>query len=299
MNSFIKTIGFRKLKNKRETDQLMKWILEHHDRETIIPARASDTAYVHIWKSFGDGFGICVVGELERENEMNMEYYFPYVEGCKEKEKMDLQIEKLSSREAYSVVSENANVGVSLIFYLQNSDDFIRGNYSEDYYFVKDEVSLAGLASKGAILLELNKDEEQIRKEEEQNQTRKQLLEAARAGDMRAIESLTLDDMDTYSDVTKRARREDILTIVDTYFMPYGIESDQYSILGTIYDVKKSENIITKEGVYLLNIKCNHLHIRVAIHEEDLIGEPKVGRRLKANIWLQGNVELMKWEEKR
>lgn len=280
-------------------DKLMDWILENHDRETIIPVPSSDTTYVQVWKQFGDGFGICIVGELEGEDEINIEYYFPYVEGSEIKERMDLQIEKLSSKEAYSAVSENVNVGVSLIFYLQNSDEFIKGNYSKDYYFIKDEVSLAGLASKGIILLELSKDEEQAKKEEAINRNRKRLLEAARAGDLRAIESLTLDDMDTYANVTRRSRKEDILTIVDTYFMPYGIESDQYSVLGTIYDVKESKNILTGEKIYLLCIKCNNLHIRIAIHQDDLMGQPEVGRRLKANIWLQGKVELIKWKEKK
>ena len=131
MNSFIKTIGFRKIKNKREMDKLMDWILENHDRETIIPVPSSDTTYVQVWKQFGDGFGICIVGELEGEDEINIEYYFPYVEGSEIKERMDLQIEKLSSKEAYSAVSENVNVGVSLIFYLQNSHLILKFVYEK------------------------------------------------------------------------------------------------------------------------------------------------------------------------
>ena len=45
-----------------------------------------------------------------------------------------------------------------------------------------------------------------------------------------AIENLTLEDIDTYSMLSRRIANEDILSIVDSYFMPYGIESDQYSI---------------------------------------------------------------------
>ena len=33
---------------------------------------------------------------------------------------------------------------------------------------------------------------------------------------------------DLYSSITRRIQNEDILSIVTTYFMPYGIESDQY-----------------------------------------------------------------------
>ena len=57
------------------------------------------------------------------------------------------------------------------------------------------------------------------------------LLSAARNGDQEAMESLTLDDIDTYSKVSKRLITEDIFTIVETYFMPYGVECDEYSIL--------------------------------------------------------------------
>lgn len=63
---------------------------------------------------------------------------------------------------------------------------------------------------------------------------RNHLIAAARDGDEDAIENLTLEDIDTYSLLSKRITHEDVLSIVDTYFMPYGIESDQYSVLGEI-----------------------------------------------------------------
>ena len=49
-------------------------------------------------------------------------------------------------------------------------------------------------------------------------------MAAAREGDEEAMESLTLEDIDTYSMISKRIMTEDILSIVDTYFMPYGID---------------------------------------------------------------------------
>ncbi len=62
------------------------------------------------------------------------------------------------------------------------------------------------------------------------------LLSAAKSGDPEAIESLTLDDMDTYSKI-KKIDTEDVFTIVDTYIMPYGIECDRYSIMGEIWNI--------------------------------------------------------------
>lgn len=75
------------------------------------------------------------------------------------------------------------------------------------------------------------------------------LLSAARTGDPQAIESLTLDDMDTYSKVSKRLISEDVFTIVDTYIMPYGIECDRYSIMGEILEYRLTRNEITREDI--------------------------------------------------
>ncbi|MBO8463505.1 MAG: DUF3881 family protein [Firmicutes bacterium] len=296
MNVFIKSIGFEHIKNKKETDELIQWVIENQDKKTVIPVPIADTTYVQVWKKLGEGFGLSVIGELKEDKTVNVEYYFPYVEGANEAENLDFQVEKHFSKEAYSGVCETVNVGVSLIFYLQNIGDLIYGDYSKEYYVLGNKVHLGALASNGSILLELKKDEEQVRREEVSNRKRNQLLQAAREGDMKAIESLTLDDMDTYTQITQRAKSEDILSIVDTYFMPYGIESDQYEILGTIYDIKESENFLTKEKIYLLSVLCNQIHIQVAIPKKHLMGEPKNGRRLKAKIWLQGQVEILKWK---
>ena len=46
------------------------------------------------------------------------------------------------------------------------------------------------------------------------------------------MEDLTMEDMDTYSMISERIVTDDVLTIVDSYFMPNGIECDQYGILG-------------------------------------------------------------------
>ena len=71
---------------------------------------------------------------------------------------------------------------------------------------------------------------------------RMNLIAAARNGDEEAIENLTLEDIDTYSMVSRRILNEDIFSIVETYFMPYGIECDMYSVLGDILNYEVVEN---------------------------------------------------------
>ena len=123
-------------------------------------------------------------------------------------------------------------------------------------------------------------------------QERRNLLAAARQGDEEAIETLTTEDMDTYNAIHHRARTEDIFQIVDTYFMPYGVECDQYSVLGEIVAVRMTQNDITGEQIYVLTICCNELTFDVAINIMDLFGEPQAGRRFKGIIWLQGQINF-------
>ena len=97
--------------------------------------------------------------------------------------------------------------------------------------------------------------------------------------------------MDMYSMISKRVVNEDVLSIVDTSFMHYGIECDRYQMIGTINYFTKVCNPYTGEFVYQLNIECNDMYFDVCINAEDLLGEPEEGRRVKGIVWLQGRVK--------
>ena len=86
--------------------------------------------------------------------------------------------------------------------------------------------------------------------------------------------------------------KEDILSIVETNFMPYGIECDQYTIVGTIMDVQKLKNDMSEEEVWKMELSVCNMSIDVCINAESLIGEPAVGRRFRGQIWLQGTVQV-------
>ena len=72
--------------------------------------------------------------------------------------------------------------------------------------------------------------------------------------------------------------------------MPYGVECDQYNILGEIVKVRRILNNISKEEVYILTLLVNDLTFDVAINIMDLLGEPVPGRRFKGIVWLQGSI---------
>ena len=106
------------------------------------------------------------------------------------------------------------------------------------------------------------------------------------------MENLTMEEMDTYSMISTRIVNEDILSIVDSYFMPYGIQCDQYSILGEILEVHTGSNIVTDEELVQMTIESNNMQFDVCINRKDLLGDPQVGRRFKGTVWLQGQLQF-------
>ena len=156
---------------------------------------------------------------------------------------------------------------------------------------LEEGVILGALSTEGKILLPVHKAEKKIKQTKNQSNDRNYLIAAARDGDESAIENLTLEDIDTYSLLSRRITHEDVLSIVDSYFMPYGIESDQYAVLGEILDYTLVQNEVTGEQVYILDLVCNELTFSLCINRRDLLGEPQPGRRFKGNVWMQGSIK--------
>ncbi|MBQ7933861.1 MAG: DUF3881 family protein, partial [Lachnospiraceae bacterium] len=136
----------------------------------------------------------------------------------------------------------------------------------------------------------LMKSEKQKKRIVEDKKARRNLQLAAQKGDTNAMDTLLFHEMDQYNVVIDKLQYQDVYSLVDTYFMPYGAECDQYSVLGEIVAMRKTANRITGEEIYVLTISCNELTFDVCINIIDLFGEPEVGRRFKGVVWLQGMI---------
>jgi hypothetical protein len=203
-----------------------------------------------------------------------------------------VSVERHAEKESYAGVCDELKVGISLIFYLKNKIPYIKAQTTGKLPIRGTTLTLSALSVSGTVMLPILKDEEQIQRVKQASVTRNNLMEAARKGDEEAIETLTLEDMDMYTTISKKIQKEDIFSLVDTYFMPYGVECDQYSILGEIMNVRLVTNQITGEQIYVLTICTNELTFDVSINIIDLFGEPQVGRRFKGIIWLQGHINF-------
>ena len=288
MHKFLRAIGFSKL-NKEGLENIFDYIINNPTVEKAA-TDSEGNEFVEISKDFGDFFGISLRGTFMEDETFEIEYYYPFLCGKTISTTEMVEVEKHAEKESYAGICDEIRIGVTLIFYLQNVIDYLSIKNTQGDRNFADGVVLSGLSTEGKILFPINKSEHREREQRKDGMDRNHLIAAARDGDEDAIENLTPEDIDTYSLLSRRVTHEDILSIVNSYFIPYGIESDQYSVLGEIMDYTLLQNNMTKENVYCIDLLCNDMNFSVCINEQDLLGEPEVGRRFKGTIWMQGSI---------
>ncbi|MCI9546962.1 MAG: DUF3881 family protein [Lachnospiraceae bacterium] len=289
MHKFLRAVGFSCVDKRRELEEILDDVICSYD-EKIVAESNQECLFAEFSKNYGYDCGITVCGEYDEDNQFHIAYYFPFFRGTGITTQEHLVIEQHASKRSYAGICDDIRIGVTLIFYIQNAGEYLTNKRRKDILSENLPVSLSGLASEGKILLPVQKNKEQVRIEKEATQNRNHLIAEARKGDEEAMENLTIDDIDTYSMISKRIETEDIFTIVDSYFMPYGIECDQYNIMGEITDYMDFQNTLTGDTVCHLTVECNDLQFDICINKKDLLGEPEKGRRFKGIIWLQGEI---------
>jgi hypothetical protein len=294
MHRYLRAIGFSKIRTKSEQNKLVNAALHDYSSKKEISIGA-ETNLVQLNRVFGNNFGISIIGETDINDTFTLDHAFPYCHGLHTAVYPEIQIESHSDKEAYSGVSDDYDLGITLIYALINVVDYVKSTWSNDFYRPPTKVRLGALSIEGRVLYGIHLDyvANPYDKQPISGKDRRNLIAKAKDGDLDALEDLTLDDMDTYSLVNKRIKEEDILTVVETYFMPFGIDNEQYAILGIIKNIEKITNEISGEMVYNLTILCNDILLDVIINSIDLQGEPKTGRRFKGIVWLQGEVEFV------
>lgn len=302
MHKYLRAIGFSGIKNRTEYENLIRLCVQdatkrEYTTKEISSAesgtiQADESMTALFYRDFAKGLGLAVCGEYDENNHFSYDYCFPYLRGSEISSYEDITVERHMEKESYAGICDEIKVGVTLIFYLQNMIPYIKAKNTGNLPMKGTSLVLSGLSCQGSIMMPLKKDKEDIIKTQKATVSRNDRIRAARRGDEEAIESLTLEDMDVYTSISKKIHQNDIYTIVDTYFMPYGVECDLYSVLGEIQNIEEIENIVTGETIVKMLLLCNELSFDVCINKKDLYGEPQIGRRFKGVIWLQGYINF-------
>ncbi|MBR3772465.1 MAG: DUF3881 family protein [Clostridium sp.] len=287
MHSYLCAVGFSNIKNRNELESILGRIMDRPHEKRM--SKINDTTTLTEMKlDFAPNMGISVCGEYDEHGVFHMDHYFPYFKGRRISIKEEICINRRVDTEAYTGMCDDNRLGVSLIFYLQNGLECIHDNCTALRIGRYLEVALSALSTHGKVLLGMDINEKEQRTRAAEAKIRKQLIAEAKMGNQDAIDSLTIDDIDMYAMVSRRARTEDVYSIVESSFVPFGSESDNYSILGTILECNLVTNSMSGEQVYDLLVDCNEIVYDVCINKSDLLGEPAPGRRFKGNIWMQG-----------
>lgn len=291
MHQYLKAIGFGDIGSKRELNEILTQVKYSFTQHDLI-SQDDEIDFCVYQKEFGAGMGIALCGDMDIDESFERQYYYPYFYGTGITSYADVYIEKRMDKEAYAGICEDMKVGINLIFHLQNVVEYLKEKQLTKRSIKYSSVTLSGLCNGGTILLPVLKDKEQEKKQQEEVHNRMMLMSAAKTGDPVAIESLTMDDIDTYSKVSRRLITEDIFSIVDTYIMPYGIECDHYSIMGEILELQRIVNEYTLEEVYVMKLEVNGLTFDICVPVKGVVGDPAIGRRFKGNMWMQGRINF-------
>lgn len=291
MHYYLRSIGFGSIQTIEDQDLLIADVLKKYDYKKVVE-NEEHQMFAQFSKEYAQDAGVTVCGYYDSENLFHMEHYYPYMIGSQTSACTNVAVERSASVESYNGAFEDSRVGTTLIFQVVNAGDYVNDRQRREAFDSAKPVALSGLAEYGTILLPIKKNEEQMRKEEKRQQKRNSLYSAAARGDEDAMNSLTMEDFDVYTTVTRRIKNEDVYSIVDSYIMPYGLECNLYNILGQITDFSRERNSATNEPIVRLTVEANGIPIDICIHGDDLTGEPEVGRRFKSVVWLEGMVNF-------
>lgn len=299
MHQYLRAVGFSQPPRRIEIFNLIKNGIAGSPayRAYTTNVEEEDSLLAQYDIALGRGIGISVCGQFDEGDEFFPEYYYPYLDSDDISTDELISVERRIDNNSFAGVVEDYKVGVSLIYRVRNSIEYIKNAHMSYEPLAGAATCLSALSLEGTVLLPIYHTPQESARKKATERKRLELMHEAHSGDPEALQNLTLADMDTYSNILSHIAYEDVYTLVDSYLMPAGSECELYSILGEIRGVEVTQNVLTDEEVFVLTIDTNGLVLDIAINRRDLYGEPAVGRRFKGRIWLQGRIRFAGGEE--
>lgn len=291
MHSYLKAIGYSDIITQGDMENLIMDSLSHADEknESKITDNTINIEYI---RYVSERVGVIIRGEQDLTGKFHFSHIAPFlrgiVESCKGEE---IYINKKIEADAFTGMCDDVRLGVSMIFYIQNVADYYKFASTSKQNSM-GTVHLAALAREGKVLLGTQNRVLSKVLNDKNDEAKHKLIEEARNGDQDAIQTLTLNDIDKYAIISERIKNEDVFSIVETSFVPFGSESDVYSVLCHILAARQQFNTETGEKIWIMDCVCNNVRLEICINAADLIGMPMPGMRFRGTIWLQGRIEF-------
>lgn len=198
LHKFLRAVGFSQYTEKKQVQKLIRDIIIHADERSYTTV-GKKTLVAEFDRNFAEDIGIAVCGEFDEDDTYSFDYYLPYLRSDLVSTAEDISIERHAAKESYAGICDDPKVGVSLIFYLQNMISYLKLQGEGKIPAKGTSLNLSALSCQGTIMMPIQKTEWQKKKIAKDAVQRNRLIQAARGGDEEAMESLTLEDMDTYT----------------------------------------------------------------------------------------------------
>lgn len=290
MHSYLRTVGFGGPDCNRNIRYLLDKIIK--EDEAVNNSVKHEGESVEIFKHFSPNMGITFHGEFLNDSEFHCDFYYPFALPMKYTYYDEIIIEKNVMNMSFYASCEDTRLGFSVIFFIQNGLDYINFDNNRGISKLSAKVGLVAMSLSGKILMPVKKESSYSSLSDELRKYRGEVLKEAKNGNQEAIDAMALEEMNEYNQICKRVMNEDILTIVESSMMPYGIECDKYQVIGEIKDIVEDKNGISDEEIIEMLLDCNDISVTVFINKNDLMGIPKIGRRFKGVVWLQGRIDF-------
>lgn len=291
MHTFYESVGLSRIRSARSSERLIRETIMNFDKRNIF-RNEQNIVHAEFSRYYAPDLGVTVCGEFDESGSFHPEYAFPFYRSKTVSMKQVVEYEKHGANDSLGAICDDPRIGTSIIFYLSNLGEYMAGKEKGIQESLAYPICFSALAKSGTIVLPIYKTAMEEEAELKAREEYLKLVAGAREGDEEAIEALTADDMNNYNILSKRVQKEDILSIVDTYFQPYGIECDIYNICGNVISCEKVQNTYTNENVWKMQIEACDVFFDLCINENRLEGVPMEGARFRGVIWLQGVVQF-------
>lgn len=292
MHRFLNAVGFQCIKNQKQLNSLFEKIMEEPDCFECVPME-HDSDFAMMSREFAPGMGVALYGRLDENQKFQSQFYVPYVKGSIPSTEVECFFHEHADKESFAGSCDDYRINISLIFAVTNIME-LRGMVERTGSIQKScSVCFTGLSVDGKILLPMQKTAKEKEMAKMAVKKRVDMITSMNGINPELVEQIGRKELENFRDAGIKLRTSDLYSVIDTYFMPYGVECDHYSVMGTIEDVAVVQNLLTKELVYRLMIDCNDVPIEIVIQKNDLLGIPEVGRRFKGSIWLTGTVNFV------
>lgn len=294
MHQYLRAIGFSNPPRRIDIFNLIKEGINKAPtyRAYTTNVEEEDSLLAQYDIALGDDIGISVCGQFDEGDEFYPEYYYPYVNASGVSTDVEIEVERRMDNNSFSGIVEDHHVGAPLVYRVRNSIEYIKTSHTSYTPLVGATTSLSALSIEGYILLPIYKTPEEQAGKARAEERRVDLINRAYGGDDSAIQCLQRAEVELYANLLSVLQTDDIYTVVESFMMPAGSETELYMILGEILRVRTAENRMSGCKVWILTINANGIELDVAISRKDLVGEPTKGRRFKGRVWLQGRINF-------